>query len=141
MVLERRTSGRVPIIRDISLFFLHFWVSYETRRKIRQPLKNQPKSDANCPNHYIILSFGQFSAGRPPTKKKSAEIPQANSLRKIHSTPTECGSFDRPISIDITLLQSEDFSTSFLCVRNLPKNIHAFETQRPRNKDCPNFSI
>ena len=45
------------------------------------------------------------------------------------------------ISIDITLLRSGEFSTGSLGVRNSPKNTHAFETQRPRNKNCPNFSI
>ena len=78
---------------------------------------------------YRLLNFGQFSAGWA-----------THPLRKRHSTPLECRRLDRPISIDIALLRSEEFSTVSLRMRNLRKNTHAFETQRPQNKNCPNFS-
>ena len=49
---------------------------------------------------------------------------------------------DSQVSIDIAFLRSVEFPKVSLGVRNLRENIQvSFETQCPRNKNCPNFSI
>ena len=94
--IGHESDRNCPNFSNLILSFGQFSTRQATKKKYAEIRRNTQAIRRNTQKH---PSNTQKYAETPQAKTPQAKTSSKNSLRKIHSTPTECGSLGRPISI------------------------------------------